>query len=73
LLGCVALEPTRKPISRIRTVAHHVADKAPAPKASAMTIDTKRLADLVATIPADLSVPPFLDRRIPPPELQEAA
>ena len=25
------------------------------------------------TVPADLSIPPFLDRRIQPPELQEAA
>ena len=48
------------------------ADEAPAPVAPAMGIDAKRVAALVATIPADLSIPPFLDRR-PPPALKEAA
>jgi hypothetical protein len=49
-----------------------LADKAPAPTASATGIDAKLVAALVATIPADLSIPPFLDRR-PRPELKEAA
>jgi hypothetical protein len=48
------------------------ADKAPARAASSIAIDAKRVAALVATIPADLSIPPFLDRR-PPPALKEAA
>jgi hypothetical protein len=48
------------------------AGKAPAPVAPAMVIDAKRVAALVATIPDDLSIPPFLDRR-PPPALKEAA
>ena len=47
-------------------------DKAPPPVAPAMVIDAKRVTALVATIPADLSIPPFLDRR-PPPALKEAA
>jgi hypothetical protein len=50
-----------------------LADKAPAPVAPAMVMDAKRVAALVATIPVDLSIPPFLDRRIEPPELREAA
>ena len=49
-----------------------LADKAPAPVAPAMVIDAKRVAALVANIPDDLSIPPFLDRR-PPPALKEAA
>jgi hypothetical protein len=48
------------------------ADKAPAPVTPTMVIDAKRVAALVATFPADLSIPPFLDRR-PPPALKEAA
>jgi hypothetical protein len=36
------------------------ADKAPAPVAPATVIDAKRVAALIATIPADLSIPPFL-------------
>ena len=47
-------------------------DQAPAPVAPAMGIDAKRVAALVATIPADLSIPPFLDRRLRP-ELRLAA
>ena len=39
------------------------ADEAPAPAASSIAIDAKRVAALVATIPADLSIPLFLDRR----------
>jgi hypothetical protein len=39
------------------------ADKAPAPAASPIAIDAKRVAALIATIPDDLSIPPFLDRR----------
>ena len=38
----------------------------------AVYTDAKRVAALVSTIPADLSIPPFLDRR-PRPELKEAA
>ena len=52
--------------------AAKLVDKAAAPMPSAMVADTKRVADLIATIPADLSIPPFLDRR-PPPALKEAA
>ena len=37
------------------------ADKAPAPVAPALVIDAKRVAALVANIPDDLSIPPFLD------------
>ena len=51
-----------------------LADKAPATPgaSSAAATDAKRVVALVATIPADLSIPAFLDRR-PRLELQEAA
>jgi hypothetical protein len=51
--------------------AAKLADKAPPPVASAMAIDAKRVANLIATIADDLSIPIFLDRR--PSTLQRAA
>jgi hypothetical protein len=36
-------------------------------------MDASASAALIATIPADLSIPPFLDRRAQPPALKEAA
>jgi hypothetical protein len=36
-------------------------------------VDASASAGLIATIPADLSIPPFLDRRVQPPALKEAA
>jgi hypothetical protein len=55
--------------------AAKLADKADAaPTPSTVGIDAKRVAALVATIPADLSIPPFLDRRpLPQVELKAAA
>jgi hypothetical protein len=45
---------------------------APSTEPKATNTDGKRVAALIATIPTDLSIPPFLDRR-PRPELKEAA